>query len=290
MTITTPSAALMPAAPVLSNTERLALAGFLAGYSGLTREAYGLDLRQFASWCHQHHLRLFSVRRSDIEYFARDLEARGRARATVTRRLCTVAGFYRYAVEEELLDHSPAVHVRRPRLDYESHATGLDRNEVGALLVAAGLGPAGEHALISLLAINGLRVSEAVGADIEALGVERGNRTMVITRKGGKVVTIPLAPRTARAMDLAIGERCEGPVFLTADGRRLDRHGAGRIVRRVARRAAISKPIGPHTLRHAFITAAQMSRVASDASFPGKREDGAARDSGPCLPTAACSA
>ena len=183
MTTMTPSAALMPAAPVFSNAERLALAGFLAGYSGLTREAYGLDLRQFASWCHQHHLRLFSVRRSDIECFARDLEGRGRARATITRRLCTVAGFYRYAVEEELLDHSPAVHVRRPRLDYESHATGLDRNEVGALLVAAGLGPAGEHALISLLAINGLRVSEAVGADIQALGIERGHRTMTITAK-----------------------------------------------------------------------------------------------------------
>jgi len=30
----------------------------------------------------------------------------------------------------------------RPRLDYESHATALDRNELGALLVAAGLGPA----------------------------------------------------------------------------------------------------------------------------------------------------
>ena len=97
----------------------------------------------------------------DIEFFARDLEARGRARATISRRLCTVAGFYRYAVEEELLDHSPAAHVRRPRLDYESHATGLDRNELGALLVAAGLGPPTEHALISLLALNGLRVSEA---------------------------------------------------------------------------------------------------------------------------------
>jgi site-specific recombinase XerD len=66
-----------------ANTERLALAGFLAGYSGLTREAYALDLRQFASWCHQHHLRLFGARRADIECFARDLEARGRARATV---------------------------------------------------------------------------------------------------------------------------------------------------------------------------------------------------------------
>jgi integrase/recombinase XerD len=251
-----PSAALVPVTPVFSPAERLALAGFLAGYSGLTRQAYELDLRQYASWCQTRHLPLFGARRADIECFARDLEARGRARATITRRRCTIAGLYRYAVEEELLDHSPAVHVRRPRLDYESHATALDRNELGGLLVAAGLGPAAEHALISLLALNGLRVSEATGADIEAMGIERGHRTLVITRKGGEVVTVPLAPRTARAIDLAVGERCEGPVFLAVNGRRLDRHGAGRIVRRVARRAGITKRVGPHTLRHAFITAA----------------------------------
>jgi integrase/recombinase XerD len=58
------------------------------------------------------------------------------------------------------------------------------------------------------------------------------------------------------AETLAIGERSERPIFLAADGRRLDRHGAGRIVRRVARRAGITKPVGLHTLRHAFITAA----------------------------------
>ena len=123
-------------------------------------------------------------------------------------------------------------------------------------LVAAGLGAAAEHALISLLALNGLRVSEALGADIEALGLERGHRTLTVLRKGGKVVTVPLAPRTARAVDLAIGERLAGPIFVGANGQRMDRHGAGRIVRRVARRAGIDKPIGPHTLRHAFITAA----------------------------------
>jgi integrase len=72
----------------------------------------------------------------------------------------------------------------------------------------------------------------------------------VITRKGGKVVTIPLAPRTARAIDLAIGERTEGPLFTAGDGRRLDRHGAARVVRRVTRRAGIAKHVGPHTLRH----------------------------------------
>src|SRR5438445_7003146 len=218
MTTAAPSAALVTIQPVFTDAERVALAGFLAGYRGLTREAYALDLRQFAGWCRTRPVALFAVRRADIESFARDLEARGRARATVTRRLSTIAGFYKYAVEEELLGSSPAAHVRRPRVDYESHAVALDRNELGALLVAAGLGIPDEHALISLLALNGLRVSEATYADIEQLGLERGHRTLTITRKGGKVVTIPLAPRTARAIDLAIGERTDGPVFPAADG------------------------------------------------------------------------
>jgi integrase len=173
-----------------------------------------------------------------------------RAKVLAQRGQCTAAW--------QLADDAAAiasVHVRRPQIDYESHAAGLDSNEVGALLVAAGLSTAAEHALILLLALNGLRVSEATGADIEALGTERGHRTLAITHKGGKKAVIPLAPRTARAIDLAIGERCEGRIFTTSAGQRLDRHGAGRAVRRVARRAGLAKKIGPHTLRHAFITA-----------------------------------
>jgi hypothetical protein len=84
MTATT--TALVPLQPAFSDAERLALAGFLAGYHGLTGEAYALDLRQFTTWCRARSLNLFAARRADIEGFARDLEARGRARATVTRR------------------------------------------------------------------------------------------------------------------------------------------------------------------------------------------------------------
>ncbi|MGI8683588.1 MAG: tyrosine-type recombinase/integrase [Acidimicrobiales bacterium] len=155
-----------------------------------------------------------------------------------------------------MIEHSPAVHVRRPRIDYESHAVGLDRNELGAFLVAAGLASPQDHALASLLALNGLRISEALGADIDNLGLERGHRTLVVHRKGGKTVTIPLAPRTARAVDLAIGERLDGPIFLDAHGQRLRRDGAARTVRRLAKQAGIAKRIGPHSLRHSFITAA----------------------------------
>ena len=114
MTTVTPSTALATIQPAFTDPERLALAGYLAGYRGLTRDAYTLDLRQFATWCRARSLNLFAVRRADIESFARDLETNGRARATVTRRLCTIAGFYRYAVEEKLLDHSPAARGRAP--------------------------------------------------------------------------------------------------------------------------------------------------------------------------------
>ena len=71
-------------------------------------------------------------------------------------------------------------------MGYQSHATALDRNELGALLVASGLGPPAEHTLISLLALNGLRVSEATGADIEQLGAQRGHRTLVITPRAAR--------------------------------------------------------------------------------------------------------
>ncbi|MDQ4096796.1 MAG: hypothetical protein M3144_02855 [Actinomycetota bacterium] len=63
------------------------------------------------------------------------------------------------------------------------------------MLVVAGLSHAREHALISLLALNGLRIPEALGAKVEDLGIERGHRTLLVRRKGGKMVSdSPRAP------------------------------------------------------------------------------------------------
>jgi integrase/recombinase XerD len=107
MTTAAPSTALATIQPAFTDPERLAL----AGYRGLTREAYALDLRQFTTWCRARSLPLFAVRRADIESFARELEARGRARATVTRRLCTIAGFYKYAAEAMSGDRGD-MHIR----------------------------------------------------------------------------------------------------------------------------------------------------------------------------------
>jgi integrase/recombinase XerD len=221
----TASTSLVPVQPVFTDAERLARAGYLAGYRGVTREAYTLDLQQFSGWCRGRSLPLFS------------------SAARASRPSPAIS-----KLKAGPAPPSPAGCPPSPG----STSTLWRRELLGALLVAAGLGPAAEHALMTLLALNGLRVSEATGADIEHLGLEPGHRTLVITRKGGKAVTI----QPARAINLAIGERAAGPLFLAAGGRRLDRHGAARIVRRVTRRAAITKQVSPHTLRHAFTTAA----------------------------------
>jgi len=63
MAATTLSTSLAPVQPVFSDAERLALAGFLAGYRGLIREAYTLDLQQLTGWCRARSLPLSSVRR-----------------------------------------------------------------------------------------------------------------------------------------------------------------------------------------------------------------------------------
>jgi integrase len=145
--------------------------------------------------------------------------------------------------------------------------SGLDRNELGAFLFQAGLSGAQDHALACLLALNGLRVSEAIGTDVDDLGLERGHHTLRIVRKGGSTVIVPLAPRTARTVYLAVGERVEGPISVADTGERMNRHQAARVVRRLAKRAGIEKNISPHSLRHSFITAASSPQPLTQGSL-----------------------
>ena len=244
-----------PARPLFDEA-RLAVAGFLARYADPTRSSYAGDLKCYFAWCERAGLPIFEARRPHIELYARMLEEAGLARATIGRRLSTLAGFYRFAVIDGVLEHSPAEYVRRPRIDTESTTLGLDRMELGAFIAQGAASRPTDHALACLLGLLGLRVSEACGIDIEHLSTERGHRTVTVLGKGHKLAVIPMPPRVARAVDQASDDRHAGAVLLTRTGRRMDRHAATRIVRRLAKRAGITKHISPHSLRHSFITAA----------------------------------
>jgi site-specific recombinase XerD len=82
-----------------------------------------------------------------------------------------------------------------------------------------------------------------------------GHRTLHIVGKGNKPAVIPLVPRTARTIELAIGERTDGSILRRHDGQRLDRRTAHRWVRSIGKRAGLGA-VHPHMLRAAFIMAA----------------------------------
>ena len=125
----------------------------------------------------------------------------------------------------------------------------MDRGELAAFLFAAERISPTHAALAVLLGLNGLRVSEACGANVEDLGFERGHRTLRIVGKGNQPATLPLVPRTARALDLAIGERSRRHrSCVRHDGARLDPRTAYRWVRSIGKRAGLDH-VHPHMLR-----------------------------------------
>ena len=202
----------------LNATERGAIAGFLAGYTGNTLISYTTDLRLFVDWCVTSDHRLFEVRRAHLGN-----------RMQPRRQRPPAQGRYR-------VPH-PRARSQRTR---RSPRPGRARQCAGSCV---DLAPRVER----------VADQRALGAD--AMDMDRGHRTLAIVRKGGKHVVIPLAPRTGRTLDLYIDERTTEPVFLGVNGQRMDRYAADRTVKRLAKRAGITKRISPHSLRHSYITA-----------------------------------
>ena len=166
--------------------------------------------------------------------------------------MSVTAGFYRTAVIDGLLDHSPAVHVRRPAVPPESPTLGFTHLQFEAILTAAR--KSANHfdfALVAMLGLLGLRIFEATGADIADRGEEHGHRVLRVCGKGSKVVLVPLPPAVGRAIDRAVGGRHAGPILLNNRGARMDRHAATQRLRNLADAAGVR--IGrthPHMLRH----------------------------------------
>jgi integrase len=169
----------------------------------------------------------------------------------------------------------------------------MDRGELAAFLYAAERISQLHAALAVLLGLIGLRVSEACSANIEDIGFERGHRVLRIIGKGNQPAVVPLVPRTARTIDLDLGERTCGPILTRRDGSRLDTRTAYRWVRATGRQAGIDH-VHPHMLRAAFIMAASTPACryatcswppATPTHAPPPSTTGAARSSTATPPT-----
>ncbi|NKR61717.1 tyrosine-type recombinase/integrase [Rhodococcus hoagii] len=245
--------------PAVFSPFDLAVAGFLARYSGQTFSAYETDLRTYVQWCERVGLDPMQAQRPHLELFARYLEhERGNAPATVHRRLSCLRMLYRTMHHDGVIERNPAEYVRMPKVYYdESRMIGLSRSELSALISSARASTPTDEALVTMLALLGLRVSEACNVDIgDFQGEERGHRVLQLVGKGGKPVAIPLPVPVARSLDRAAAGRTSGPLLLRRDGSRMTRRSASRVVTRLAKKAGITRNVHPHLLRHGYVTSA----------------------------------
>jgi integrase/recombinase XerD len=243
---------------------RLAAAAYLGRYTGTSRSHSESDLRLFLTWCAERDFSPLAAQRTQIELYVRWMqEVRRFKPSTVSRRMAVVTGFYRTCVIDAVLEHSPADYVRRPQVPNESPVLGLSHLQFEALLAAARESTNhSDFALVAMLGLLGLRISEASRADSDDLGEEHGHRVLLVHGKGGKETLVPLPPAVGRAIDRAVDYRSTGPVLLNRRARRMDRHCVTRRLRSLAQAAVVRLPrLHPHLLRHTYVTTMLDARV-----------------------------
>ncbi|MGI5290896.1 tyrosine-type recombinase/integrase [Nonomuraea polychroma] len=263
---------------LLGYVQDLTTAWLLSFDSPHTRDAYRRDLERWFTFCAAHDLDVLQVRRPHGDVYKRwlDLQAGKPVPAkTLARRLATVSSWYGYLVEEEAAEFNPFDRVRRPKVNRQhSETVGLTRAEATQVLHAADHDHGREQlrtaALVRLLMETGVRVTEALAAQLSDLGYERGHRTLRIVAKGDKPKTRKVPPAAAHAIDCYLTNRAEragltveqlnGPLFASGSGRRLDRKDVYELVERIGRQAGI-EGLHPHQLRHTFATLAEESGV-----------------------------
>ncbi len=201
----------------------------------------------------------------------------GLAPTSLRRRAASLRGLYRFAYGDGLIARDIAAQLdlpRQPRLLPET----LTVAEVEGLLEAAGGDPRHprrptasdglalrDRALVELLYAAGLRVSEALGLDVEHLMLDAG--LVRVIGKGDRERVVPVGevaiswlarylawPRPAWLAAGGAGDGPGSPVFVTARGRRLARARAWAVVKAAAGRAGLGDRVSPHTLRHSFAT------------------------------------
>jgi integrase/recombinase XerD len=234
--------------------ERITI-GFLAQFQARTREAYTIDLTLWARYLAEHDVDPLQVERTHLELWMRAEEARGLAPATIARRLGTVRGWYRYAVEEGHLTTDPGARVKPPKIRERVDLPYLDRWDMAELVrVATGHDRPDARCLVIILGYNGLRISEALNLDVTSYTRSGGFDAITFVRKGGKPAVVPLVADACRAIEACVDGRKDGPLLRNTCGRRMTRRNAHDLIDQLVAATGITKHVTPHTFRRSFVS------------------------------------
>ncbi|MCS5642334.1 MAG: site-specific tyrosine recombinase XerD [Dehalococcoidia bacterium] len=235
------------------------------GFSGNTIMAYRNDLYSLTAFIstNEHAKNWNQVNANHLSEFALLLQSKGYSDTTRARKTAAVRSFFSFLVDEHLVDASPANDLISPKIG-RSLPAALTEDEVVRLLKAPGTlntpDSRRDKAMLELLYATGMRVSELVGLQITDVNLV--GEFVRCMGKGSKERLIPFHDQALNALrqyieearNTFISDSTEQALFLNRRGERLTRQGFWLILKEHARRAGITTPTTPHTLRHSFAT------------------------------------
>jgi len=229
------------------------------GLADNTVTAYESDVSIFASAIGKN---LAECSAQEIISFMTSMRKDGYSIETVLRRISGISAFYDFLIQERMMKTNPCGFISKPS-KWEKLPVFLNFDEVEMLLNAPDVSSKfgfRDRIIFETLYSTGMRISELTGLKVAELDMNR--EIMRVTGKGGKQRFVPLYSSLAEKMrdyirfrkDYFVKERDEGWLFLSKNGKQLDRELVFMLVKKYAEKAGITKNISPHTLRHSFAT------------------------------------
>jgi len=233
------------------------------GLSENTLAAYRNDLSGFALWLenNQRHDLLHAAKGDVLSYLTYRLEQKYSPRSSA-RFLSCIRRFYRHLLREKKIHDDPSAQIEAPKLGRPLPKT-LTEADVEALLASPDVKTAmgmRDRTMLEVLYACGLRVTELVSLKMSQVNLRQG--VIRVTGKGNKDRLVPLGEEAQdwleRFLETARDELlhhapCEA-LFPSNRRQFMTRQTFWHMIKRHAKAAGITKPLSPHTLRHAFAT------------------------------------
>ena len=183
----------------------------------------------------------------------------GLAPGSIQRMLSASRTFYRFLLQQNMVESNPFDAVSAPRSAKQLPAT-LSVDEIGALLDKEGGGDAPDArrdtAILELLYSSGLRLSELSRLDHDTIDLDQGE--VRVLGKGNRERIVPIGRKARQALDAWLSVRNqlaqprERALFVNRRGNRLSNRGIQYRLERWARARGLGRRLHPHMLRHSF--------------------------------------
>jgi len=235
---------------------------FEKGFAANTILSYRRQLKKFFTFLKKKHLDYLRLGETDILDFIRQEGRRGGAVSSQAHLISVLKSFYRYLLQDELLEFSPVAAVSLPK-KWLKLPKYLSIDDVFRLLETPDLSTTigkRDKAVLELMYATGLRISEVTQLKLADVYLDEG--FLRVLGKGRKERIVPfneIARDCLRnyldlSRPLLVKQARPEQVFVNYSGAISSRQGLWKMIKAYGVKVGLASRLTPHVLRHSFAT------------------------------------